>query len=129
MTEFVEDLVAYLSTAETRAGSRFYPNALPQGVTLPACRYLRVSNPVEHSHSGANSLTSPRFQFDCYAELYLDALILAREIVEAVDGHDGAMGDYTVEASFAEDVGRDDYDPETERHRVILDVVIWHRRS
>lgn len=129
MTEFVEELFSFLSDAGTAAGGRIYPNALPQGVTLPACRYFRVSNPKDHTHSGSSELRRPRFQIDCYASTYLAAVTLATQVESNLDGFRGAMGAYEVQASFMEEAGRDDYDPETDRHRVSVDVVIWHRRS
>lgn len=129
MTEFVEELFSFLSDSGTDAGGRIYPNSLPQGVTLPACRYFRVTNPGDHSHSGASSLKRPRFQIDCYANLYLDAVKLATQIETNLDGFRGAMGAYEVQASFMEEAGKDDFDPETGRHKVSVDVVIWHRRS
>ena len=55
MSDFVEDLFTFLSDAGTDAASRIYPQELPQGVTLPACRYFRVSNPKDHSHSGPSA--------------------------------------------------------------------------
>lgn len=129
MTEFVEELFSFLSNGSTNAGARIYPNALPQGVDLPACRYFRVSNPQDHSHSGVSSLQHPRFQIDCYASTYLAAVQLARQVKTLLDGFRGTMGAYTVGASFMEDAGKDDHDPETGRHRVGVDVVIWHKES
>lgn len=124
---FVEDLFSFLASAGTDAGSRFYPNRLPQKLTLPAARYFRVSNPQEHTHSGAMALQYPRFQLDCYAEKYLGAVAFAEQVVAALNGYVGVMGSHSVKASFVEDAGKDDYDPETNRHRVMVDVVIWNK--
>lgn len=129
MTEFVEDLFTFLSDAGTDAGGRIYPQQLPQGVTLPACRYFRVSNPKDHSHSGPSTLKRPRFQIDCYASDYLGAVMLAGQVETNLDGYRGAMGSYTVGAAFVEEAGKDDYDPETGRHRVSVDVVIWNKET
>lgn len=129
MTEFVEDLFTFLSDAGTDAGGRIYPQQLPQSVTLPACRYFRVSDPKDHTHSGPSALKRPRFQIDCFASDYLDAVMLAGQIETYLDGYKGAMGSYTVEAALVEDAGKDDYDPETGRHRVSVDVVIWNKPS
>jgi hypothetical protein len=126
MTEFVEDFFTFLSNAGTDAGGRIYPQQLPQGVILPACRYFRVSNPKDHSHSGPSKLKRPRIQIDCYGEKYLDAVKLAGQIESTLDGYTGGMGSYTAQASFMEEAGKDDYDPETGRHRVSVDVLIWY---
>ena len=126
MTEFVEDFFTFLSDAGTDAGGRFYPQQLPQPVVLPACRYFRASNPTNHSHDGPSRLKRPRFQIDCYAGTYLDAVKLATQVENTLDGYTGGMGSYTAQASFVEEAGKDDYDPETGRHRVSVDVVIWY---
>lgn len=127
MTEFVEELFSFLSDQGTDAASRIYPQQLPQGVTLPACKYIKVSDPRDHTHSGVSSLRRPRFQIDCFASSYLAAVKLAGQIENTLDGYKGTMGSYSVQASFVEDAGKDDYDPETGRHRVSVDVVIWNR--
>jgi hypothetical protein len=126
MSEFVEELFSFLSDQGTDAASRIYPQQLPQGVTLPACRYFRASNPKDHTHSGVSSLRRPRIQIDCYASTYLGAVKLAGQIENTLDGYKGVMGSRTVQASFVEEAGKDDYDPETGRHRVSVDVVIWN---
>lgn len=130
MTLFSEGLFTYLSNGGTSAGMRIYPNTLPQGVTLPAIRYTLVSNPSEHTHSGPSSLKNPKYQFDCVAdgdEGYRDAHILAEEVIVLLDGYRGPIGAFTCQAGF-QDAERDDYDPETGRHAVQVDVIIWHHK-
>jgi hypothetical protein len=128
MTLFVEDLYSYLSTAATAASDRIYPNSLPQGATLPAVRYFKVSNPPEITQDGPSDLWHPRFQFDCYAKTYLEAAGLAWEIMRKLQGFKGQMGAAEVGASFVTDE-RDNFDPDTGRHWVSLDAVIWHRMA
>lgn len=122
---FVEDLFSFLSDQATDAASRIYPNELPQGVTLPAIRYFQVSDPPEHTHDGRSKLRHPRFQLDCYADTYLKAHQLAEQVVTALDGYRGQMGQSTCGAGFVED-GRDNHDPETGRHWVSVDIEIWY---
>jgi hypothetical protein len=129
MSEFVEDLFTFLATASTDAGTRFYPRQLPQGVTLPACAYFKVSDPKDHTHSGPSSLKQPRYQIDCFSMSYLDAVKLASQLEAALDGYKGTMGDHTVQASFIDDAGKDDHDPETDRHKVSIDVLIWNKET
>jgi hypothetical protein len=128
MAILAEGLFTYLSAGGTSAGSRIYPNALPQGVALPAIRYFLVSDPPEHTHSGRSKLAHPRFQFDCFAEgddAYLDARKLADQVIALIDGYVGTMGTFTVHAGFRDDV-RDNFDPETGRHWVSVDALIWY---
>lgn len=128
MTTFVENLFTYLSDGATDAASRIYPNALPQGVTLPAIRYFLVSDPPERTHSGPSQLRHPKYQLDCVADGedgYLDALRLANQVVALIDGYTGTMGTYTCHVGFRDEM-RDNFDPETGRHTVQLDVIFWH---
>lgn len=127
MKTFVEELFAFLVNAGTSAGSNIFPNRLPQKVSLPAVRYFRVSNPLEYTHSGVSKLKNPRFQLECFASRYLEAYQLAEQVVGALSGYRGSMGSHNVEATFADDAGKDDHDPETGRHRVIVDVIIYHK--
>lgn len=130
MAIFAEGLFDFLSDGATLAGSRIYPNALPQGVTLPAIRYFQVSDPPERTHSGPSKLAHPRYQLDCFAdgdEAYRDAVTLADQVIALVDGYVGTMGAFTVHAGFREDK-RDNFDPETGRHWVSVDAIIWYER-
>lgn len=127
MTTFVEDLFTFLSDQGTEAGNRIYPQTLPQGATLPAVRYLQVSDPPEHTHSGRSNLRHPRFQLDCFAETYLTAKRLADQVINAIDGYRGPMGSATCYAGFQENA-RDNHDPELNRHWVSVDIEIWHKK-
>lgn len=133
MTVFVEDLFTYLKT-QTSAGVRIYPQELPQQPTFPAIRYLQVSDPPEHTHSGRSKLRHPRFQFDCFDadteshDGYLGAKALADEMVAALDGYKGSMGTIECQAGFQENA-QDNHDPETGRHWVTLDFEIWHKEA
>lgn len=118
-----EGLFAYL----TAHGQRVYPQRLPQQPTLPAMTYLMVSDPIEHTHSGPSSLGHPRFQLDCWGSTYLEAKHCARQIMALMSAYVGMMGDVEVNASLPLEA-RDNEDPETGRHWVSIDVVIWYQR-
>lgn len=128
MTLFAEDLRTYLVSGATNAGGRIYPNTLPQRPTLPAIRYLLVSDPPERSHDGPSQLHHPKYQFDCVAdgdEGYKDAHTLAQQVITLLNGYSGPMATFTCHAGFL-DERRDNFDPETGRHTVQVDVEIWH---
>jgi len=130
MTIFAEGLFTFLSAGATNAGSRIYPQALPQGVTLPAIRYFEVSDPPERTHSGPSKLAHPRYQLDCFAdgeEAYRDAVMLGNQVIALVDGFVGTMGTFTVHAGFR-DEKHESFDPETGRHWVSVDVIIWYEK-
>ncbi len=131
---FAEDLFSFLSDRGTSAANRIYPQQLPQGATFPAIRYLRVSDPIEHTHSGRSSLRYPRLQLDCFDQDseghdgYLGAVRLANELITALDSYRGEMGNTACYAGFAENA-RDNFDSETNRHWVSVDIEIWHKET
>lgn len=131
---FVEDLFSFLSDQGTDAASRIYPNQIPQGATYPAVKYLQVSDPPEHTHSGRSSLRHPRIQLDCFDEDteshdgYLGAKQLAQQVINALDGYKGAFGSTTCYAGFSENA-QDNFDPDTNRHWVSVDIEIWHKEA
>jgi hypothetical protein len=133
MTIFAEDLFAYLSIQATNAANRIHPNQLPQNPTFPAVRYFLVSDPPEHTHSGRANLYHPRYQLECYDQDtesndgYLGAHQLALQVITALDLYQGAMGTATCQVGFTEDA-KDNFDPETNRHWVSVDVEIWYSK-
>jgi hypothetical protein len=132
MNVFAENLFSYLSTVGTAAGTRVYPNNMPQDAVMPAVRYFQVSDPLEMSHSGLSALRHPRYQLECYAdgnEGYLNAKQLAEQMIVAFAGYVGTMGEATVHVGFLDDNAHDNYDPELARHWVSLDVIIWHSKQ
>jgi len=114
-----------MSTLGTSAGARFYPNSLPQGVTYPAVKYFEVSNPQSYTHSGRSAFQEPRWQLDCWADTYLAARSLANDLKIKVAGYVGKMGTQDVQPIFYENL-RDNFDPETGKHWVTMDLVIQH---
>lgn len=131
---FVEDLFTFLSGAGTNAANRIYPSQLPQGATFPAIKYFQVSDPPEHTHDGRSILRHPRFQLDCWDEDredhdgYLGAKQLAGQVIEAVDGYRGLIGSATCYAIFQENA-QDNFDPDTNRHWVSVDIEVWHKET
>lgn len=127
MTIFEEGIFSLLSSFETAAGTRIWPNVLPQGEPMPAIKYFLVSDPPMRSHSGPGTTARPRYQLDCYAATYEEAKALAQDIMYRLEGYTGNFGNIPGYVSFVEDA-RDNYDPDTARHWVSIDVMLWHRR-
>jgi hypothetical protein len=127
MSLFIEGLVTFLSNSGTAAADRVFPMKVPQGEELPCITYKLISDPGEPTHSGPSSLRHPRFQLDCWGNNYLEAATLADEVISRMDGYKGLMGGTLVHASFLEDA-RDNHDPETGRHWLSVDVIIWQKK-
>jgi len=98
-------------------GDRIYPmGKRPQEGELPALTYSLVSGPTSHySHSGpSDHMVS--YQFDCWAEDADDAMDLATELQDALDGYRGTWGDYRIGSVFLS-VVLDDYETRTRLYR------------
>lgn len=124
---FDAGLYAFLVAANTSAGERVRPMRLPQGLALPAIVYSEVSPGIEYTQSGESSVREPRYQLDCWGADELAAKTLAKEVILVISNYNGLMGNETVYAAFIEGK-KDDPDPDTGRCRVIIDVVIQHKR-
>lgn len=82
------------------AGSRLYPDRLPQGVTYPAATYRMVSENQPLAHDGALDLVSTSMQFDVYANAAKAAKALARTLRQQLHGYTGTMGTVAVHGVF-----------------------------
>lgn len=124
---FDEGLYTFLVSTATSAGNRVKPMRLPQGLALPAIVYSEVSPGIEYTQGGESSVREPRYQLDCWGADELAAKTLAGEVILAMSNYNGLMGSETVYSAFIEGK-QDDPDPDTGRCRVIIDVVIQHKR-
>lgn len=89
-TTAVSDIVA----------ARIYPLLVPQGGTLPAIVYQRISGEHEHSHDGISGLATARFQITSIAATYTAAKALAEQVRIALDCKTGTWGTTDVQSSF-----------------------------
>lgn len=48
-------------------GGRLYPSAMPQGCTMPAVVFTKLSTTREHSIAECTKLAHTTYQFDCFA--------------------------------------------------------------
>lgn len=110
-------------------GTRVHPGQLPQRTTLPAVTYRRVTTLRVSTRDGAGKalLARPRFQFDCWATTYIAARAVATQLLDALTDFPQASNPRVDVALPSNDF--DDYEPDPERYRVILDAFIWHEES
>lgn len=101
-------------------GTRVYPTYLPQAPTYPAITYQRVSNTGQ---SGSTSLRQTRWQINCWAATYVSVQSLATAVKSAME--EWTNGSQMPLVKMARVVNElDDYEPEIDVHRVIIDVLI-----
>jgi hypothetical protein len=132
MATLDEGLYTYLSTfagLTALVSTRVYAFKLPQGATLPAVTFQRISTPrsLTHDTSGVgNDLARPRFQFDAWATTYSSAKAISDQIRAALNGKKGTIATgVTINAAMVEDE-RPAFEPETNIYQISCDYFIWH---
>ncbi|MEW5921568.1 MAG: DUF3168 domain-containing protein [Bacillota bacterium] len=129
-----EALYAYLSShvgLTALVGSRIYPLVMPQGTTLPAVTFSKVSGPRVHAMQHDAGLAYPRFQVSCWGSTYKQAKEVAAQVRAALQDFKGTMGGpggAEVSGVFLEDE-TDLYEPNTQIYHVALDFIIWHNEA
>ena len=103
--------------------TRMYPLLLPQNAVLPAVTYQVISDVHELNQSEPGGLPVIRLQYTCWADSYLAAQTLAAAIRVALDGFTGVMGSGSVGYAALDNMV-DDYEPDTKKYRVLVDMKI-----
>jgi hypothetical protein len=109
-----QDLFTALSGV---AGGRVFPNIAPGNVQKPYVVYARVSSAPENTLADGASVENTRLQVDCFDTTYAAAVALA-EVVKAAMKNSAITHLVLLE--------QDQFEPEANAHRVILDFSIWH---
>ena len=78
-------------------GSKIYPEEIPQGVTLPAVFWIKVSDVPEHTLTGQSELEQPVYQFTAQANSKGAVKPVAEQIKKALCDYQGVMGGITVQ--------------------------------
>jgi len=108
--------------------ARIYPAPLPQGPTLPALCYQRISATRTRSQEGPSGRARARFQVDAWASTYDAARAAAAAVRRACDGFRGVVSGVELqEVQLATD--RDLYEPDVQLHRVSADYFVAHEED
>lgn len=105
-------------------GNRVFPAPLPQSPTLPAITYQRISGVPTLAHTRVGRHTTSRYQFTVWADDSDEAALVAEQVRLALDGWVDKDGPRIGKALLVLMI--DDYEPETQRHRVLMDFMIGH---
>lgn len=103
-------------------GDRIHPGRLPQGSTLPALVYTRISSTAAATHRGRTRPERVRFQLDAWACTYDDAHMLA-EACKSLSEFRGVVEGREIVVEF--DTDRDLDEPELDLRRVAMDFFVW----
>lgn len=100
--------------------ARVYPLLLPQSPTYPAITYQRISNTGQQ---GSTAIRETRYQINCWSDSYKGAQDLATAVKGVLEEHTDT--DQTPAIKMTLVVNElDDYDPDAEVYRVIIDVIL-----
>ncbi|MCX6023000.1 MAG: DUF3168 domain-containing protein [Chloroflexi bacterium] len=133
MTTIEEGIAARMtgfSGLSALVAARVYPVRLPQGATLPAVTYQRVSGQRTHTVGGRSNLARHRYQMSCWADSHKVAAAVAEQVRLCWDGFVGVIGTspgLSVQALVDNDQDMDD--PETQTYHIPVDVLIWYEEN
>ncbi len=108
------------STLCALAGSRLYPQRLPQSSAYPAAVYQQVSEVGDMAHDGPLDLFKAVYQFDCYGGSLKQAKTLALALRQQLNGYKGTVGGVTIEVVFFVNMV-DDFGDALDVYRVSVD--------
>ncbi len=113
-------------TLNTLVGTRFSPDVMPQGVTLPAVTFQVISRPNSNS-MGPNIVNyRPRVQMDGYASSSALRTTLRSAMVGAFYGYSGVIGGETIKSILIDNETEmvEQLDTQTQAYRISIDWII-----
>jgi len=119
----VRNMLANDAGVTALVSTRIYPVVLPQTPTYPALVYQRISGPPR---SGSSTFRQSRYQVDCWANGatgYGDATALAAAVVAAAEDYTAGAQLPAIRGTYTANL-LDDYDPDIEAYRVIVDLIV-----
>jgi hypothetical protein len=111
-------LNAHLRSKVTLVANRVYPSVLPEGATLPALVYTRISGHRVHAHDGYTGLANPRFQVTAHANSFSEMMQVAAQVRDAIldwPEYPQALLDNEVPL----------YDNDLQKHYMVTDFTVW----
>ena len=107
-------------------GARVYPGVRPQGASLPAVIFNRISGQPGYTMDGPDGSSESRVQVDAYAGSYGATKALARAARLALSGLSGVHHGVTFQGVFMEGA-RDGFEGESPERifRVSMDFTVW----
>lgn len=128
MAEIDRAVMDRLAQGGTIAQTRVNPEFNRQNQQYPALVVARVSGPTELLLDGPTGVEEGRWQIDCWAASYAQAIALAGEVNALLDGFTGLIGDspqVLVQMSFKEnETDLSNVDGDRTNRRRSLDYVI-----
>lgn len=111
------DLYSYLKNdtgISAIVGTRIYPKVAPQNVQTPYIVYHEIISDDNQCMGGVIYQTDTRFQVDCWSPKYSEVKALKTAVKTAIVGFKSSNSITT----------RDDYEPETNLYREMIDFIL-----
>lgn len=108
MDDAIYEILSNTSSVNNLVNGRISPTIRPQGETLPALVYRKVSSPRMYDLDGI-ATTSQSFDIFIYAKTASEVQQLVQAIEDDVEGQSGTFGGREVEYIRIEIIGNDDY--------------------
>lgn len=124
LEESIVDILTGHAGLTSLVSDRVGPPPLPQGSSLPAISFFRVSTLAVHAHSGNVGLKRSRMQFDVWGDSVSSVSAVVAQLEDALEHYRGTVAGVRIDAALSiMDLQR--YSPETESYRRIVDFYIW----
>jgi hypothetical protein len=110
---------------------RVYPRRLPEGATLPAISWFRVSTQRIYTYDpyeATDAWATARVQFNCWSRSEEEADRVGEAVLLCLSGYGSTLGGELIGSSFAVN-DLDLYDSEVEIFRRVLDFYISYEDS
>lgn len=121
-------VTSLLKGAGTSAGTRVYPERLPQQPTLPAIVFDIIDG-VPQYHRDDDDLDRVRVQLGLWAETATARTTLTEEVRTATSGVRGTYGGEVFAEILWDNIQNGEYDPELNLYQRLVDLIVWHRRA
>jgi hypothetical protein len=124
----VGTVIVTLLQGVTAAGSRIYPQILPQDVTYPAISYTEVSAIRTHAMGTDSPVVRVRVQVDAWAVTYADSRAVANQVATALSRYRGQVGSVIVRDVLLDNEDSS-YEAESQTRRVSQDYTFYISNS
>ena len=130
----VEEAIHTILTSESAitniVATRVYPVVIPQGGTIPAVTYQRISTPRIWDLDGPDGMATPRMQLNCWGTSYSSASSLSNAVRGVLDNYSGTADSVVIHQVALEDEG-DLFEPQigidtARRYGRRMDFIVWH---
>lgn len=110
--------------AACASASKVYPSRLPENPSLPALTFTQIGGGRAFTHQGDGGVHRTRWQVRAWADSYLTAKNLAKEVVSSLSAWVDESGTYVPRAATFVLDEHDLYDPDSTLRYIVVDIAL-----